>query len=548
MNSSSGDSFAKTNNSNASALSSDLVSGFVVFLLALPLSLGIAGASDFPPVYGLITAMIGGMLVSLLAGSELTIKGPAAGLIVIVAGSVAELGKGDSVLGWKLALGAIVVAGFIQVLFGLLKLGSKSDFFPLAAIHGMMAAIGIVIISKQAHILLGMNPLSADGKPMFKPVELLMELANTFSHPFLHQDVAIIGLFSLLLVFIWPYLPFKFLKKVPSALVVLMASVVLVKILNVHNISEVKDASGLVITKGFSPLLSFKEGLIDIIGLKVSFAGFSQTGTFVKYVIMFALVGSLEALLTVKAIDMLDPLKRKSNLNKDLIALGIGNIVAGSLGGLPMISEVGRSSANVNNGGRSRWSNFFHGFFIFLFLLFAVYFSDLIPKSALAAMLIGVGWKLAHPKEFAHMAQIGWDQIAVFIATIILTLAEDLLVGIAFGMLLHFLFHLIKGIRAADLFHPGIRVKEEGNSIRIFAGRAAAFTNLIGIRKALNEVPAGKNIVMDFSECRLVDHSVLDNLHQFARELQEAGREFSMEGMEGLKPFSAHPEATRVRN
>lgn len=548
MNKSSGGVSAPIKNSNPSGLSADLISGFVVFLLALPLSLGIAGASDFPPVYGLITAMIGGMLVSLMAGSELTIKGPAAGLIVIVAGSVAELGNGDSGLGWKLALGAIVVAGIIQIFFGLLKLGSKSDFFPLAAIHGMLAAIGIIIISKQAHILFGMNPLSADGKPMFKPVELLLELGNTFSNPFIHLEVAIEGLVSLALVFVWPYLPFKFLKKIPSALVVLLVSVLLVKLLGIQNVAEVKDAAGNVVTKGFSPLLSFKEGLIDILGIRVSFAGISQTGIFIKYVIMFALVGSLEALLTVKAIDILDPFRRKSNLNKDLIALGIGNIVAGTLGGLPMISEVARSSANVNNGGRSRWANFFHGFFIFLFLLFAVSFSDLIPKSALAAMLIGVGWKLAHPKEFAHMAHIGWDQLTVFIGTLILTLVEDLLVGIAFGMLLHFIFHLVKGARAADLFRSGIRVTQEGEMFRLMVGKAAAFTNLIGIRKALNEIPAGKKIVLDFSECQLVDHSVLDNLHQFEREFCEAGGQFSLEGMEGFKPYSAHPEATRVRS
>ena len=183
-------------------LSTDALSGFLVFLLALPLSLGIAAASDFPAIYGLITAMIGGLVVSFFAGSLLTIKGPAAGLIVIVAGSVAELGNGDSELGWKLALGAIVVAGVVQVLFGILKLGSLSDFFPLSAVHGMLAAIGIIIISKQLHFIFGMNPLTADGKPMVEPLELIWELRNTLSHILLHKEVDIIGFVSLGIVFI----------------------------------------------------------------------------------------------------------------------------------------------------------------------------------------------------------------------------------------------------------------------------------------------------------------------------------------------------------
>ncbi len=526
----------------------DVLAGFVVFLLALPLSLGIASASDFPPVFGLITAMVGGMVVSFFAGSELTIKGPAAGLIVIVAGSVAELGNGDSALGWKLALGAIVVAGVIQVLFGILKLGSKSEFFPLPAIHGMLAAIGIIILSKQLHILLGMNPLSPDGKPMFHPVDLLLELKNTFSHLFLHQDVAIVGLLSLVLVFAWPLLPFKILKKIPAALVVLLFSIVMVKVLGIQNIAEIKDASGAVVQKGFSPLLSFKEGLIDILGVKVSFEGFGQTGTFIKYVIMFALVGSLEALLTVKAIDILDPFKRKSNTNKDLIAIGIGNIVAGILGGLPMISEVARSSANVSNGAKSRWANFFHGFFIFLFLLFAVSFSDMIPKAALAAMLIGVGWKLANPKEFSHMAHIGWDQLAVFVTTIVLTLVEDLLVGIAAGMVLHLFFHLVKGARLSDLFKSKAVISHQGDDYQVRVKKAAAFTNLIGLRKLLDEIPAGKRVSVDFSETLLVDHSVMENLHTFERSYRETGGTFRLAGLENHRPFSSHPLATRVQN
>jgi len=522
--------------------SSDALSGFLVFLLALPLSLGIAGASDFPPIYGLITAMIGGLVVSLFAGSLLTIKGPAAGLIVIVAGAVSELGHGDSDLGWKLALGAVVVAGVFQVIFGLLKLGSLSDFFPLSAVHGMLAAIGIIIISKQLHILVGMNPLTEAGKPMVEPLELLAELKNTFANFFMHKDVAIVGLVSLAIVFGWPMLPVKALKKIPSALVVLIVAIPLAMYFGIHNVADVTTASGEVV-KGFKPLLEFKKGLTDILGINVSFDGMSQTGTFIKFVIMFALVGSLEALLTVKAIDMLDPYKRKSNTNKDLIAVGIGNIIAGVLGGLPMISEVARSSANVSNGAKTRWANFFHGAFILLFLIFAVTFSDLIPKAALAAMLIGVGWKLAHPREFGHMAKIGADQIAVFITTIIFTLATDLLIGIAAGIVLKLILHLVRGVSFSSLFSAKSQV--ENNTV-IVKG-AAIFSNFIKVKKQIISLGYNQNVTLDVSDCNLVDHSVIETLHHLKDDFQIEGGSLTIKGIEEFKNVgnSAHDLAAK---
>lgn len=523
--------------------SSDALSGFLVFLLALPLSLGIAQASDFPAVYGLVTAMVGGVVVSLLAGSPLTIKGPAAGLIVIVAGAVAELGQGNSELGWKLALGVIVFAGGLQILFGLIKVGSFSDFFPLSAVHGMLAAIGIIIMSKQLHVLAGMNPLTHEGKPMFEPLELLLELRHTFAHFFEHQQVAIIGLISLAIVFGWPMIPVKSIKKIPSALIVLVVAIPSAKFLDVVNVPEIKDATGAIIQKSFSPLLSFKQGLSDIIGIRVSFDGFSQTGTFVKYVIMFALVGSLEALLTVKAIDLLDPFRRRSNTNKDLIALGIGNVIAGILGGLPMISEVARSSANVSNGGKTRWSNFFHGVFILLFLLLAVHFSDLIPKSALAAMLIGVGWKLAHPREFGHLAKIGKDQIVVFITTIVITLATDLLVGIASGILLKLILHVVREVPLNRLFKPKFTASD--STIEIF--EAAIFSNFIPIKSKILSFPHNSDVKIDFRKCYFIDHTVIESLHHMQDDFKNEGGSLTILGIGEFKPTSHHHLASRSK-
>jgi MFS superfamily sulfate permease-like transporter len=504
--------------------SADALSGFLVFLLALPLSLGIAKASEFPAIYGLITAMVGGIFVSLISGSRLTIKGPAAGLIVIVAGAVAELGQGNAELGWHLALGAVVVAGVLQVIFGLLKFGSLSDIFPLSAVHGMLAAIGVIIMSKQIHILAGVNPLTDEGKSMVEPMELLALLPKTLANFFHHQEVVIIGLVSMAIVFGWPMIKNKFIKKIPAPLVVLAVSI------------PMSMALGLKNTDTFKPLVSFDKGFFDILGVNVSFDGFSQLGTFIKFVIMFAIVGSLEALLTVKAIDMLDPYKRKSDTNKDLMAVGIGNIIAGILGGLPMISEVARSSANVSNGGKTRWANFFHGVFILLFLIFAVSFSDLIPMTALAAMLIGVGWKLAHPREFGLIAKIGKDQIAVFMVTILFTLATDLLVGIAAGILLEFVMHLSRGVSFGSLFNSKMTVHEQTVKVK----GAAVFSNFIKLKNQLLKFPYTSTVVLDVRECTLVDHSVIETLYHLKDDFETEGGHLVIMGLDEFTPISEH--------
>ncbi len=513
--------------------SNDAVSGFLVFLLALPLSLGIAGASDFPPIYGLVTAMIGGLVVSFFAGSPLTIKGPAAGLIVIVAGAVGEFAKmapntveDATKYGWQLALGTIVVAGIIQVLFGILKFGRLVDFFPLSAVRGMLAAIGLIILSKQLHILLGFNPMTLENKPIIEPIELILELKNSFANFMAHTDVVFVGIVSLAIVFCWTMIPINALKKIPSALVVLVVSIPLAMFLGIHNEADIKEA-GLVIKKGYKPLLDFKEGLVDIIGVNVSFEGISSTGVFIKYVIMFALVGSLEALLTVKAIDMMDPIKRKSNTNKDLIAVGIGNIVSGILGGLPMISEVARSSANVNNGAKTRWANFFHGLFIFIFLLFAVKFSDLIPKSALAAMLIGVGWKLAHPREFGHMLKIGPDQLVVFVTTIFVTLTTDLLLGIGAGIVIKLILHVLRGVPFSSLF----KAKIEVNNDLVKISGAMVFSNYLGVQKVISRFDPSQNLNLDVTNCTFIDHSVIESIHQLQNEFKTSGGNLDIKGL-----------------
>ncbi len=505
--------------------STDAVSGFIVFLLALPLSLGIAKASEFPPIMGLVTAIIGGIVVSFFMGSKLTIKGPAAGLIVIVAGAVNEFGGGET--GWHLALGAMVAAGIVQMLFGVFKLGKLADFFPLSAIHGMLAAIGLIIIAKQIPVLLDVAPALTKGKG---PLALIASIPTFIGH--LDPKATLIGVLCLIIMLGWPFIKNPIIKKIPAPLVVLIIAI------------PAELAMDFQTTEPAYALVHIGN-LMENIKINVDFSGVSQIGLFIKYVVMFALVGTLESLLTVKAIDMLDPYRRKSDANKDLIAVGIGNTIAAILGGLPMISEVARSSSNVNNGAKTRWANFFHGFFILAFVLLASHLIELIPNTALAAMLITVGIKLTHPKEFIHTFSIGKEQLSIFLITIFFTLYEDLLVGIAAGIALKIIIHLVNGLPIGSLFKAPTLVSFEGDDYLVEIDKSAVFTNYLGIKSKLDAIPAGFNVTIDLKNTRLVDHSVMENLHHFEHDYVEGGGTVKIIGLDNHKPVSGHKLAAR---
>lgn len=502
----------------------DAVAGFLVFLLALPLSLGIARASEFPPSMGVLTAMIGGLFVSFFAGSKLTIKGPAAGLITICAGAVTELGGGTQ--GWHLALGVIVVASIIQIGLGLLKVGSLSDFFPHSAVHGMLAAIGLIIFSKQIHILLGIDPATLKG---LEPLELFSRIPDSF----IHEDfrVTLVGVVSLIIIFGMPLLKGRLFKKIPATMVVLLVTVPMAVIMD---FKKTEPAFDLVKIGDFWGTIGFN-------------ADFSATGSWVfwKYVFMFLFVNSLESLLTVKAIDGLDPWQRKSNPSKDLAAVGAGNAIASLFGGLPMISEVARSSANISFGGRTRWANFFHGFFLLVAMLLFIPVIEMIPNAALAALLIAVGYRLASPKEFFKVYRIGSDQLFVFVITIIVTIATDLLIGIGAGILTKFIVHVFNGAPIKTLFKSNYEISNQGDQYLIKIKGTAIFSNYLGFQKAFDRIPKGKNITFNFSAAQLIDHTFMEGLHHFEEEYHQTGGSISVIGMNKLKTFSDHPTATR---
>jgi len=554
----------------------DLLSGFLVFLIAMPLSLAIAKASNYPPICGVWTAVIGGVVTCFLSNSSLTIKGPAAGLIVIVAGAVVDLGKefvpalpadllaqltaeGKTAeqlaqilefrqidAGHELAMGVGIVAALIQIGFGVVKAGKLADFFPLAAVHGMLAAIGILIIAKQMYGVFGVAPTKGAN-----PLELLTQFPGKLK--LYDPIITSIGVTSLIILFGWAYLPIKALRKVPPQLVVLLVAVPMGLAFNLSTEHAYTFGDGIVASED-APHVVGPKFLVDVPNVidepeqaffVPNFRGV-LTLTGLKYVVMFSLIASLESLLSAKAIDMLDPWKRKTDMNRDLFACGVANTLTSAIGGLPMISEIVRSKANIDNGGRTKFANLFHAVFLLGFVLAVPFLINKIPLAALGAMLVFTGTRLAHPKEFVHTFHIGLDQLAVFCLTIFVTLAEDLLLGIFAGIALELALHLFNGTPLRNVFAANTAVQAENDTTVTLAVRGAAvFTNWLSLKPRLLKAAAGKDLVIDLSEARMVDHTVMEKLHELGEEFKAKGHTLTVTGLTGHTTFSRHPYAAR---
>lgn len=516
----------------------DLISGFLIFLIALPLSLGIAIGSSFPPMAGIIAAVVGGLVVAIFSGSHLTICGPAAGLIVVIIHGVDVLGQGDVTLGYQATLAAIVIAGLFQIVFGVLKSGKLSTFFPGAVVHGMMASIGIIIISKQIHVLFGVKPESKE----------ILKIIGEIPHSIMNNNpnVSIIGIVSLLMLIFIPKIPLKFVKKLPVPMLVVVAGICFDKFFDLEH-QHVYTFFSQNYEVGPKFLVQLPAHIID----GIVFPNWSLIGTasFWFVTVSIALVASLETLLSASAIESLDPQKRKANFDKDLIALGLGTTVSGMLGGLPMIAEIVRSSANVNNGAKTPWSNFFHGGLMLIFVAGAPWLLQEIPLASLAALLVFVGWRLASPKEFIKIYKIGSDQLLIFVSTILMTLATDLLLGVVFGILVKILIHTARGLGIKEIFFTNVIVdNKNGEVVEVKIYRAAIFWSIYKIKDTLYNLPNAKVINVDVSDCKIVDHSMMEFFDHFEKECADEGIKFNVTGIHKLKVTSDHHLATRVKS
>jgi MFS superfamily sulfate permease-like transporter len=517
----------------------DFKSGFMVFLIALPLCLGISLASGYPAIAGVFTAIVGGILGTFISNAELTIKGPAAGLIVIAVGAVTELGGGDMILGYKLALGIGVAAGIIQIVFGLLKVGILGEFFPLAAVHGMLAAIGVIIMSKQVHTVLGVGGVSGE------PLELIAHIPSSIMH--MNPEVALIGIISLVILIGVPLLPFSWAKKVPGPMVVLAVAIPLGLLFDLGH-EHIYQWQHHDYQVGPQYLVQVPSNLLAAI----VFPDFSALSTMAgwKYVIMFALVGSLESLLSAKAVDLLDPWNRRSNMDRDLLAVGIGNTLVAFIGGLPMISEIVRSSANASNGARTRFANMWHGVFLLACVALIPTLIATIPMAALAAMLVYTGFRLASPKEFIATYKVGTEQLIIFGMTLIMTLATDLLIGIAAGIVTKIVIHAVRGVPPHRAFTAKVTTEaatdaDERPVITVKVEGALVFSNWLSFLKRIRSLDPKADVVVDLSNATLVDHSAMSKLGELTDEYEQRKGHFEIRGLEEHSATSAHPQSAR---
>lgn len=486
----------------SSAISRDLIAGVVVFLVALPLCLGIALASGAPPFSGLLAGIVGGIVVGTLSGSHTSVSGPAAGLTAIVAAQIATLGSLEAFLL------AVVIAGIMQIGLGLAKAGALSAFFPSSVIRGLLAAIGVILILKQIPHLLG-HDTDPEGEMSFDQPDnhnTFSELGAVFSGE-IHPGAIVVGLLSIAVLVFWD--KFKPLKRsiLPGPLVVVLLGVAVVWLLKRFESPWAIDASHLVnvpIASSAKEFLSF-----------LRHPDFSQLNNPAVYLaaVTIAVVASLETLLNLEAVDKIDPKQRHSPPSRELLAQGAGNLTAGLIGGIPLTSVIVRSSVNVNAGGQTRLSAIFHGILLLVCVVLLPTYLNMIPLSALAAILLVTGFKLASPTLFKQMWKAGRYQFLPFIITLVAIVFTDLLIGILIGLVISILFILNSNLR-----RPIRRIVEAhlcGQVLRIELANQVSFLNRAALDKVLREVPPRSNVLIDASNTDYIDPDILTLLKDY---------------------------------
>ena len=488
---------------NSQYFKTDVLSGMVVFLVALPLCLGIALASGAPLFGGIIAGVVGGIVVGVLSNSQLSVSGPAAGLTAIVLAAITSLGD------YQTFLLAVVLAGVLQILLGVVKAGTVSNYFPSNVIDGMLTAIGIIIILKQLPHAVGYDT-DNEGDLFFIEKG---EHHNTFSSiidavNYSQMGAVIICLVSLAILIAFNQVPFlKKIKIVPGALIAVIAGVLLNELFKVTNPSLVIQQEHLV-------NLPTPKSFDDFLGqfTTPNFSAITNPNVWITAATL-AIVASIETLLCVEAADKMDSLKRYTNTNTELFAQGAGNILSGLLGGMPMTSVIVRTSANINSGGKTKVATIAHGTFLLVAVVAIPTILNKIPLACLAAVLLMIGYKLASPSVFKKMWDNGRYQFVPFIVTVLAVVFTDLLKGVAIGLIVSVFYILRANLQLAYFFKK--QEHHEGETITMKLAQEVSFLNKAAIKQTLGDLPKGSHLVIDASETFYIDHDVVQLIKDF---------------------------------
>jgi MFS superfamily sulfate permease-like transporter len=490
---------------NSSYIKTDILSGLVVFLVALPLCLGIALASGAPLFAGIISGVIGGIVVGLLSHSQLSVSGPAAGLTAIVLGAITSLGS------YETFLMSVVLAGILQILLGVAKAGTISNYFPSNVIEGMLAAIGVIIIMKQLPHAIGYDKdnegdFFAIGKnALHEDLHFAVDAINSA-----HLGALFICAVSLAILIAFNKVPFlKQIKVIPGALIAVIFGIIA---------NEVFKATGssMAISQEHLVNLPMPKSVDEFMGqFRMPNFGAILDGKVWIFAATFAAVASIETLLCIEAADKMDPLKRFTNTNQELFAQGTGNILSGLIGGIPMTSVIVRTSANVNSGGRTKVAAIAHGVFLLIAVLAIPSLLNKIPLACLAAVLLMVGYKLASPSVFKHMWHNGLNQFIPFIVTVVAVVSTDLLKGVGIGLVVSIFYILKSNLKLAYFFNK--EKHHAGETVTMKLAQEVSFLNKAAIKQTLGDLPEGSHVVIDASESFYIDHDVVEMIKDFLK-------------------------------
>jgi MFS superfamily sulfate permease-like transporter len=485
-------------------LKSDFSSGLVVFLVALPLCLGIALASGAPLFSGIISGVIGGIVVGFLSKSHISVSGPAAGLTAIILTAISDLGA------YEVFLTSVIIAGLLQLILGFLKAGSISNYFPTNVIEGMLAGIGIIIFLKQIPHAVGYDKVSEGDTSFFENGGSNMFGTIVDSFNYINYGSILITIIALTILIVWDKIPFlKSLKLVPAALIAVFSGIIIneifirtgssLQVSNDHLValpvpSTIEEFKAMFVLPDFS-ISTLSNSKVWIVGITI------------------AIVASIETLLCIEASDRMDPQKRYTNTNVELKAQGIGNLLSGLIGGLPMTSVVVRSSANANAGAKTKVSSIIHGILLLVSVLAIAPFLNKIPLATLAAILLLIGYKLAKPSVFKHFIEKGKYQYFPFLATVIAVVFLDLLKGVALGMLISVFFVLRGNFKRAYSFRK--EQYHDGDVIHIDLAQEVSFLNKAAIKNTLKNIPENSSVIINAADTVYIAHDVLDLIEEF---------------------------------